>query len=94
MLSMVIVEDIPIQVGKFFIPIDFVVIEMNEDIQTPLLLGRLFLASAEALIDMKNDRLMLEAGEENVVSNINKSIKYPFNDDIICKIEIIDTLIA
>ena len=51
-LPLGIVEDLPIQVGKFYILIDFVVIEMEEDIQIPLLLGRPFLATAGALIDV------------------------------------------
>lgn len=50
------VENIPIQVGKFFIPIDFVMIEM-EDTKTPLLLSCPFLAIAGgAMIDVKNGR--------------------------------------
>jgi hypothetical protein len=40
------VEDLPLQVGKFYILIDFVVIKMNEDPDTPLILGRSFLNTA------------------------------------------------
>ena len=83
-----------IQVGKFFIPTDFVVIEMEEDMQTPLLLGRPFLATAGALIDVKNGKLTLEVGEEKVVFNIAKSLKYPSNEDSVCRIETIDTLVV
>lgn len=39
-----ILEDVPIRVGKFFIPVDFVVLEMEEDSQIPIILGRPFLA--------------------------------------------------
>jgi Aspartyl protease len=35
-----ILEGIPIQVGKFFIPIDFVVCDMKEDLFIPIILGR------------------------------------------------------
>jgi hypothetical protein len=35
-----VVEDIPIQIGKYFVPIDFVIIDMEEDAQTPLFLGK------------------------------------------------------
>ena len=41
-------EDVPLQVGKFFIPCDFVVMEMEEDLQIPIILGRPFLATAGA----------------------------------------------
>ncbi|XP_057994334.1 uncharacterized protein LOC131174595 [Hevea brasiliensis] len=49
-----ILENIPIKVGKFFIPVDFVVWEMEEDVQIPIILGRPFLATAGAIIDVKN----------------------------------------
>ncbi|KAJ9180959.1 hypothetical protein P3X46_009139 [Hevea brasiliensis] len=49
-----ILENIPIKVGKFFIPVDFVVLEMEEDVQIPIILGRPFLATVGAIIDAKN----------------------------------------
>ena len=48
-----ILEDVLIKVGKFIFPMDFVVIDMEEDKQIPLLLGRSFLATGVALIDVK-----------------------------------------
>ncbi|KAJ9169018.1 hypothetical protein P3X46_020488 [Hevea brasiliensis] len=48
------IENIPIKVGKFFILVDFVVLEMEEDVQIPIILGRPFLATAGAIIDVKN----------------------------------------
>ena len=46
-------EDILIKVGKFIFPVDFVVIDIEEDKQVPLLLGRPFLTTRAALIDVK-----------------------------------------
>ena len=48
-----ILEDVLIKVGKFIFPMDFVVIYMEEDKQVPLLLGKPFLATGAALIDVK-----------------------------------------
>ena len=48
-----ILEDVLIKVGKFVFPVDFVVINIEEDKQVPLLLGRPFLAIGVALIDVK-----------------------------------------
>ncbi|KAJ9129279.1 hypothetical protein P3X46_033922 [Hevea brasiliensis] len=42
-----IVENVPLKVGKFFIPVDFVVLEMEEDVHIPIILGRPFLATSE-----------------------------------------------
>ena len=47
-----ILEDVLVKVGKFVFPVDFVVMQMEEDNQVPLLLGRPFLATGAALIDV------------------------------------------
>ncbi|XP_048498107.2 uncharacterized protein LOC125496634 [Beta vulgaris subsp. vulgaris] len=59
-----ILEDVPLRVGKFFIPCDFVVMEMKEDAQVPIILGRHFLATAGAIIDMKKGKITFEVGDE------------------------------
>ena len=61
-----VLEDVPLQVGKFFIPCDFIVMEMEEDSRIPIILGRLFLATAGAVINVKNDKLSLQVGDEKV----------------------------
>ena len=48
-----ILKDVLIKVGQFIFPVDFVVIDVEEDKQVPLLLGRPFLAIGAALIDVK-----------------------------------------
>jgi len=47
------IEDIPIEVGGIYIPTDFIVLDMDEDDQVPILLGRPFLATAGAMMDVK-----------------------------------------
>ena len=41
-----ILEDVPIKVGDLYVPVDFVILEMEEDMRTPIILGRPFLATA------------------------------------------------
>ena len=45
-------EDVHFKVGKFIFPVDFVIMKMEGDTQVPLLLGRPFLATGVALIDV------------------------------------------
>ena len=52
-----ILEDVLIKVGKFIFPVDFVVIDIEEDKQVPLLLGRPFLATGATLINVKKRRI-------------------------------------
>ena len=63
-------EDMLVKVGKFIFPVDFVVMKMEEDNQVPLLLGRPFLATGAALIDVKRGELPLRVGNEAVHFNL------------------------
>ena len=85
-----VLEDVLIKVGKFNFPMDFVVMDMAEDTQVPLLLGRPFLATGDALIDVKKGEFTLTVGEEAVHFNLNKSLKQFECESTNCKtIEII-----
>ena len=70
-----VLEDLLIKVGKFIFPMDFVVMNMEEDTQVPLLLGRPFLATGAALINVKKGELTLKVGDEAVHFNLNQSLK-------------------
>ena len=50
-----ILKDVLIKVGNFVFLVDFVVINIEEDKQVPLLLGRPFLATRVTLIDVKKE---------------------------------------
>ena len=80
-----ILEDVLIKVGKFIFPMNFLVIDMEEDKKIPLLLGRPFLATGVALIDVKKGELTLRVGEEKVHFNLNKSLKQLDFDNAECK---------
>ena len=72
-----ILEDVLVKVGKFTFPVDFVIMQMEEDTQVPLLLGRPFLATGAALIDVQKGVLTLRVGNEAVHFNINRSLEHP-----------------
>jgi len=57
-----ILEDVPIKVGYFYVPIDFVVLDMAEDSHTQIILGRPFLATAGCKIDVKEGKLTFDVG--------------------------------
>ena len=81
-----ILEDVLIKVVKFIFPVDFVVIDIKEDKQAPLLLGRPFLATGATLIDVKKGELTLRVGDEAVHFNLNHSLKQPKLSDAKCEI--------
>jgi len=57
-----IAEDIPVKIRNFFVPVDFVILDMEVDTTIPLILGRPFLSMTNAHID---------AGVEVIQLNIN-----------------------
>ena len=81
-----ILEDVLIKVRKFIFPVDFGVIDIEEDKQVPLLLGRPFLATGATLLDVKKGELTLRVGDEAVHFNLNHNLKQPEFDNVDCKI--------
>jgi hypothetical protein len=60
-----IAEDIPVRVWDFFVPVDFVVLDMDVDTRTPLILGRPFLSTTNTNIDVGVGEIRLNInGEE------------------------------
>ncbi|XP_030478230.1 uncharacterized protein LOC115695295 [Cannabis sativa] len=47
-----VIEDVLVKVDKFIFPADFIVLDMEEDSNVPIILGRPFLATGQALIDI------------------------------------------
>ncbi|CAM8959645.1 unnamed protein product [Rhodiola kirilowii] len=55
-----VLEDVLVKVGKFYIPVDFFVLEMEEDQEIPIILGRPFLKTTSAVINCGIDSLEFE----------------------------------
>ncbi|KAK9665122.1 hypothetical protein RND81_14G091800 [Saponaria officinalis] len=65
-------EDVPLAVGKLLIPCDFFVMDIPEDTHVPIILDRPCLATAGAMIDVKNGKLTLQVGDEKVEFELSK----------------------
>ncbi|GKC92066.1 DNA-directed DNA polymerase [Tanacetum coccineum] len=74
-------ENLLVKVSKFIFLVDFVVLEMDEDELVPIILGRPFLATARAIIDVHEGKLSLRVGSETVTFNIGKSMKSKHSRD-------------
>ena len=79
-----VLEDVLVKVGKFIFPIAFVVINIEKDKQIPLLLGKSFLATRAALIDVKQWELTLRVGIEDVHFNLNLCLKQSDVEQVEC----------
>ncbi|GKF63968.1 zinc finger, CCHC-type containing protein, partial [Tanacetum coccineum] len=67
-----IAKNVLVGIGKFVFLIDFIILDMPEDIKVPLILGRPFLSTAHAKIDVFKRKITLRVGEERIIF---KSVK-------------------
>ncbi|GKC41114.1 putative reverse transcriptase domain-containing protein [Tanacetum coccineum] len=68
-----IAENILVEIGKFTFPVDFIILDMPKDIKVPLILGRPFLSTARAKIDVYKRKITLRVGEEKIIFKSVKS---------------------
>ncbi|GJY56077.1 putative reverse transcriptase domain-containing protein [Tanacetum coccineum] len=59
-------ENVLVGIGKFVFPIDFIILDMPEDIKVPLILGRPFLSTAQAKIDVFKRKITLRVREKKI----------------------------
>ncbi|GKB06927.1 putative reverse transcriptase domain-containing protein [Tanacetum coccineum] len=62
-----IAENMLVGIGKFVFLVDFIILDMPEDIKVPLILGRPFLSTAHAKIDVYKRKITLRVGEERII---------------------------
>nr|GEZ69154.1 reverse transcriptase domain-containing protein [Tanacetum cinerariifolium] len=86
-----IAEDVFVKVGKFHFPTDFVVVDYVVDPRVPLILGRPFLRTGRALIDVYGEELTLCVDDEAITFKVSQTLKYSYNDaESINRVDIID----
>ncbi|GJV04238.1 reverse transcriptase domain-containing protein [Tanacetum coccineum] len=89
-----IAKNMLVEVGKFTFPADFVILEMEEDSKVPLILGRPFLHTADAVIRVKQKQLNLRVRTERMIFNIDYAMKHSYsNDDTCFSINVIDEIL-
>ncbi|XP_068317146.1 uncharacterized protein [Pyrus communis] len=84
-----LVEDVLIKVDQFILPADFLVLDMKEDLNIPILHGRPFLATAGALIDVKEGTLKLQVQGESIEFKMFEALKLPADVEECNSIELI-----
>ncbi|GJX63300.1 reverse transcriptase domain-containing protein, partial [Tanacetum coccineum] len=83
-----------VEVGKFTFRAKFIILEMEEDSKVPLILGRPFLHTADAVIRVKQKQLNLEVRTERMIFNIDSAMKHSYsNDDTCFSIDVIDEIL-
>nr|GEU65601.1 reverse transcriptase domain-containing protein [Tanacetum cinerariifolium] len=87
-----VTEYVYVKVGKFHFLTDFVVVDFDADLRVPLILGRSFLKTGRALIDVFEGELTLRVVKEAITFNLDQTLRYSanYNDMTENQINVID----
>ncbi|GKD75604.1 putative nucleotidyltransferase, ribonuclease H [Tanacetum coccineum] len=90
-----IAENVIVKIDKFIFHVDFVVLDIKEDHKILIILGRPFLATAHAMIDVFNKKLSFEVGNETITFDFEKSMKFSTPEDDEClSIDVVDKVVS
>nr|GEW22496.1 reverse transcriptase domain-containing protein [Tanacetum cinerariifolium] len=80
-----------VKVGKFYFPADFVVLDFIADPRVPLILGRPFLSTAHALIDVYEGEIILRHDEQSLTLKCGDTPSISYNNfESLNKVDLID----
>src|ERR1051325_7151044 len=82
--------DLLVKVDKFFFPVEFVVIKMEEDVDAPLILGRPFMKTARMMIDIDDGLMKVRVQDEEICFNLFEAMKHPMDKKDCFKIDVIE----
>nr|GEV01582.1 reverse transcriptase domain-containing protein [Tanacetum cinerariifolium] len=87
-----VAEDVFVKVGKFHFPTDFMVVDFEADPRVPLILGRSFLRTGRALIDVYGEEITLRVNDESVTLYLNQNMRYSstYDDNSVNRVDVID----
>ncbi|GJV98857.1 reverse transcriptase domain-containing protein, partial [Tanacetum coccineum] len=86
-----VAENIFVKVGKFYFPADFVVLDFIADLRVPLILGRPFLWTAHALIDIYEGEIILRNDDQSLTLKCGDTPSISYNNfELLKKVDLID----
>ncbi|GJS13448.1 reverse transcriptase domain-containing protein [Tanacetum coccineum] len=89
-----IAKNMLVEVGKFTFLIDFVILKMEENSKVPLILGRPFLHTTDAVIRVKQKQLNLGVRTERMTFHMDSAMKHSYsNDDTCFSIDVINEIL-
>ena len=92
-----IVEDVLVKIGQYYYPFDFIVLDyqpvLHPSVHTPIILGRHFLATTNALINCRNEKIQLTFGSMTLELKIFHVAKQPHEDDDYAYVNLIGAVV-
>ena len=86
-------EDVLVKVDKFIFLTDFIMLDMEEDKEIPIILGRPFLATSMAMIDVQKGELKLIVQDDEVRFSVFNTVRHPAESDVCFMIEAVEAIV-
>lgn len=87
--SVGILRDVVVNVDTSIFPTNFVILDCEVDFEVPIILGRPFLATERALLDVERGELKIRLNKNEVNFNICRSMKQPRDMNVVYSIEVV-----
>ena len=82
-----------VKVDKFIFPTDFIVLDMEGDKEIPIILGRQFLATGRAMIDVQKKELKLRVHDDEVRFSVFNVVRHPAESDACFMTEAVEAIV-
>ncbi|GKE89398.1 reverse transcriptase domain-containing protein [Tanacetum coccineum] len=85
-----VAEDVFVKVGKFYFLADFIVVDYDVDPRVPLIIGKPFLRTERALIDVYGKELTLRVDDEAITFKVGQTSRYSHSYEMVNQVNVID----
>ena len=86
-------ESMLVWVGRFTLPVDFVIIDIKEDVVVPLILGRPFMNTTNVVISVVEGICTLQVDDKKITFDVCEATKHLKDKEACFKLDIIDGVI-
>ena len=88
------IEDVLVKVDKFIFLVDFIVLDMEEDKEIPIIFGRPFLATSRAMIGVQKEELKLRVQDDKVKFNVFEAVRHPAESDTCFIVKTVEAIMS
>ena len=89
-----VIEDVLVKVDKFIFLADFIMLDVEDDKEIPIILGRPFLATDKAMIDVQRGEVKLRVQDDEVKFNVFKAMRHPEESDTCFIVETVEAIVS
>ncbi|XP_019462899.1 PREDICTED: uncharacterized protein LOC109361817 [Lupinus angustifolius] len=87
-----VAEDVLVKVDKLLFHVDFIIMDIEEDIKFPLILGKPFMKTARGIIDVDEGKLKVRVQDQEVNFNVFEAMQHPKDKQHCFRVDVIEEL--